>query len=145
MPYRFPPRREPRILAVAVVVRGLAFVVVDPWVIRGSGRIHCREPSRTAALLRLVRREKPTAVVAAGPALARAAERIARECGIAAVRRPDEEIPVDIAQELFPELPLFAPGDLSPLAALAISAVLHVTPHPRRYAHSRHHASPREP
>ena len=143
MPIRHPPRREPRILAVGTIPNGLAFTVVDPWIIRGSGRLRCREPSRRSAILRLVRREKPTALVTADVALVVPASSVADRCGIAMIEKRPPRIPVPIAKDLYPELPLFAPGRLSRLAALGISAVLNLSPSSRTYAHSRHHPTQR--
>jgi hypothetical protein len=133
------------VLAIGTIPNGLLFTVIDPWVIRGSGRLRCREPSRAAAVMRLVRREKPTAVVTSHPALVEAARIVADKCGIAMVSKRPSRIPVAIAKDLYPELPLFAPGQLSRLAALGISVVLNRNPSPRTYAHSRHHRPQRRP
>jgi hypothetical protein len=144
MPIRFPPRREPRILSVATIQNGLIFTVVDPWVIRGSGRLRCREPSYRSAMIRLVRREKPTAIVTNDVALTEAARTVASHCGIAMITKRPPRIPVSIAKDLYPELPLFAPGRLSRLAALGISAVLNRTTSHRTYANTRHNATQRQ-
>ena len=56
MPIRYPPRREPRVLALATIPAGLVFAVVDPWVVRGTGQASCGRRTRSAAILRLVRR-----------------------------------------------------------------------------------------
>ena len=145
MPIRHPPRREPRILALGTIPNGLSFTVIDPWIIRGSGRLRCREPSRRSAILRLVRREKPTALVTTDATLVAPAQSAADKCGIAMIAKRPPRIPVAIAKDLYPELPLFAPGGLSRLAALGISAVLNLSPSSRTYAHSRHHATQRRP
>jgi hypothetical protein len=141
MPIRYPPRREPRVLAVAVIPTGLAFAVVDPWIVRSTGRTRCRRHTRRAAILRLVRREKPTAITTADAALIEHITKIAKHCGIAVIKKRVPKMPVAIASDLYPELPLFAPGKLGRLAALAISAVLHVTPQSRLYANTRHNAA----
>lgn len=143
MPIRHPPRREPRVLAVGLIPHGLAFAVIDPWVIRSSGRMRCREPSRGAAILRLIRREKPTSIIVSDSSLAPLAEHGAKACGIGFVQKRPMRIPTPIAKELYPELPLFAPGHLSRIAALGISTVLHRNPIARKYAHSRHHSTQR--
>lgn len=141
MSTRHPPRKEPRILSVGTVPHGLIFAVIDPWVIRSTGRTYCREPSRAAAILRLIRREKPTAVVVGDPELSERARVSAEKCGIGFVSSRPPRIPSPIARELYPELPLFAPGHLGRIAALGISAVLHQNPIARKYAHSRHHST----
>lgn len=136
MPIRYPPRREPRVLAIARSPTGLAFAVADPWVIRGSGFAPCSRRSEMAAIRRMVRREKPTALASPDhrfPAL----RRLAREFGIPFVRAPVPELPVPIASELYPELPLLAPEVLGRLAALAVSHVLHSSVPPRTYAACR--------
>lgn len=143
MPFRYPPRKEPRVLAVGKIRNGLAFTVIDPWVIRGSGRMHCREPSHRAAILRLVRREKPTMVVTSDADLVEPSQVVAKTCGITIVTKRPPHIPIAIATDLYPDLPLFAPGRLSRLAALGISAVLNLSPSPRTYAHSRHNPAQR--
>ncbi len=145
MPIRYPPRREPRVLAVKIIPTGLAFAVVDPWMIRSSGRTRCRRHTRYSAILRIARREKPTAITTADTTLIEIISRVAKRCGIAVIKKHVPRLPVAIATDLFPELPLFAPGKLGRLAALAISAVLHVTPQSRLYAPTRHNAAQRRP
>ena len=143
MPIRYPPRREPRVLAVKVIPTGLAFAVVDPWMIRSSGRTHCRSHTRLSAVLRIVRREKPTAITTSDTGIVETIGRVAAHCGIAVIKKRVPKIPVSIASDLYPELLLFAPGRLGRLAALAISAVLHVTPQSRTYAPTRHNTAQR--
>lgn len=137
MPIRYPPRREPRILAVARSPNGLAFAIADPWVIRGSGHADCSRRSEASAVRRIIRREKPTAVVSTDIDLLPAVQRAAETTSIPWLRSQVPKVPVVIASELYPELPLLAPGDLGPLAALAISYVLHSTIPPRSYAACR--------
>jgi len=143
MPIRHPPRKEPRVLSVGIVPHGLIFAVIDPWVIRSTGRTRCREPARPAAILRLVRREKPTAIVVGNSELVGAAQAAAEKSGIGFVTKQPPRIPSPIAKELYPELPLFAPGHLSRVAALGISAVLHRNPIARKYVHTRHNSAER--
>ncbi len=143
MPIRYPPRREPRVLAVGMISTGLAFAVVDPWVVRSTGRTRCRHRTRRAAILRLVRREKPTAIATANTPIIKIVEQVAMRCGIAVIEKRVPRLPVSIATDMFPELPLFAPGKLGRLAAMAISAVLHITPQSRHYAAARHNTAQR--
>jgi hypothetical protein len=138
MTIRYPPRREPRVLAVGSSPFGLDFAAADPWVVRSAGHGTCRPRSRVAALARLVRREKPTALIGAGPGLRRTLRHVGRAQGIPVVTDPVPHLPRAIATELYPELPLLAPGRLGRLAATAISAVLHAHIPPRRYEPRRH-------
>ena len=94
-------------------------------------------------MLRLIRREKPTAIVVSNPELSELARKTAEKCGVGFIAKRPPRIPSPIARELYPELPLFAPGHLSRIAALGISAVLHRNPIARKYAHSRHHPAER--
>ncbi len=130
-------------LAVATIPTGLAFAVVDPWVVRSTGRARCQRETRSAAILRLIRREKPTAITTAESSLVDPLTEAAKRCGIPFIKKRIPKLPVAIASELYPELPLFAPGRLGRLAALAISAVLNRTPSPRTYANTRHNPSER--
>jgi hypothetical protein len=145
MPIRYPPRREPRILAVDLANNGLAFVSVDPWVIRSAGRIGCRARSRSAALSRLIRREKPTAVATPSAALAPFLRRAARRLELPAVEDPLPALLPSVATDLYPELPVLAPDSaLARLSAFAISAVLNARVPSRTYVTPRrHHAAPR--
>lgn len=130
-------------LAVATIPTGLAFAVVDPWVVRSTGQARCRRRTRRAAILRLVRREKPTALTTADTSLLEIGSQVATHCGIAFLKERVPKLPVAIASELYPELPLFAPGRLGRLAALGISAVLNRNPSPRTYAATRHNSTER--
>jgi hypothetical protein len=144
---RLPPRREPRVLAVSRSPTGLRFAVADPWELRTAGAIDCRDASLGPALLRIVRREKPTLLVLGdGPSnalLRRPAARVALWARIALVTQGLPLLPLPIAQDMYAELPLRAPSpDLARVASLAISAVLYAErPVPSRHYAPRH--SPR--
>jgi hypothetical protein len=144
---RLPPRREPRVLAVSRSPTGLRFAVADPWELRVANAIDCREASLGPALLRIARREKPTLlVVGDGPhdaALQRAAARVALWARISILTQALPALPLVIAQDMYPELPLRAPSpELARIAALAMSAVLYAEcPVPSRHYAPRH--SPR--
>lgn len=135
---RFPPRREPRILALARSFNGVHYAVADPWELRSSGTLRYRRRSRRAALVRLVRREKPTALATRDDTLRPALLRVSSVAHIDMVRQSVPTIPPTVAVELYPELPLRAPTPaLASVARLAIAAVLHADTHPRRYAPRR--------
>jgi len=139
-----PPRREPRILAVASSKHGIAWAVADPWELRGSGTTPCRCRSRRLAIVRLLRREKPTAIVTEDRAIRRLVARIARLSRLAIVGEALPELAEQIAGELYPELRLRAPTRiLARLALLAIRAALHSEPKPRTYAHRKPDAQAR--
>lgn len=130
---RLPPRREPRVLAVTRSPTGFRFAVADPWELRSSGSVHCREASLGPGLLRTARREKPTLlVVGQGPAdaaLRRPAARVALRIQIAIATQALPQLPIAIAQDLYPELALRAPSpELARIAATAVSAVLYAEP-----------------
>jgi len=137
MTIRYPPRREPRVLAIASTASGLAFATADPWVVRGAGGLACRPGARLAAIARLARREKPTALIAANAAARRPIRRVGRTQGVPVLTEALPVLPAVIARELYPELPLLAPNRLAPIAAVAIAAVLHAPIPPRRYAPRR--------
>jgi hypothetical protein len=144
MSIRYPPRREPRVLAVEPAPTGLAFVSVDPWGIRSAGRTSCRARSRSAALSRLIRREKPTAVATPSATLGPCLRRAARGLELPVVEGPLPPLEPSVAVDLYPELPVLAPGSaLGRLAPFAISAVLNARVPSRRYAPRRHHAAQR--
>jgi hypothetical protein len=138
MPTRFPPRREPRVLAVARTDTRLFWAVVDPYELRGTGELECSERAESRMLRRLIRREKPTVITTADGRLAEKAERIARGSLVPFVAPPAAHRPRRVDAELYRELPLFAPRrGLARVAALAIATVLQ-SPIPRRpYAKSR--------
>lgn len=150
---RLPPRREPRVLAVARTPAGLHYATADPWELRSSGSLSCREVSIAPALLRIARREKPTLLTVADANLLRAAARVALHLRIALVTQDIPRLPLAIAQDLYPELPMRAPTPpLARLAALAISTVLYCEPpcpsrryapkpHPRQSPHARRYGA----
>lgn len=133
MPSLYPPRREPRVLAVSVLPGLIAYAVADPWEIRASGEVPCPSRSRFAAILRLVRREKPTMVVARGPVPAPALRRAARIAGVPVIRERPPPLPVPVGRDLYPELATLVAPKFHPLATLAIAAVLHAPHLPRSY------------
>lgn len=138
MPLRFPPRREPRVLALVRVDRGFHYATADPWELRGTGSVDCEARALAPSIARLVRREKPTIAVTRSPALREPMRRACRRYGIAvgAVRHPG--VPLPIARDLYPELPLRAPTpSLEVAGALAIAAVLYAKNTHRHYAPRR--------
>ena len=138
MPTRLPPRREPRVLAVARSRKGFHYAAADPWELRGTGAIACHDRALTPAVTRLARREKPTLLVTESPSLRIPVRRVAKHLTIAAGggRLP---IPArSIAEELYPELPMRAATPaLSRVATLAIAAVLYAQAPSRKYAPRR--------
>jgi hypothetical protein len=138
MTVRHPPRREPRVLAVSLAPTGLHFACADPWVVRSAGPIRGTIRSRTAALLRVARREKPTALFSTDASLELQIKSVARITGAVVIAGPLPHLPVHVARDLYLDLNLVAPGSLGPIAALAISAVLHGTVPSRTYANHRH-------
>ena len=79
-----------------------------------------------AALRRLIRREKPTALVASDPGLREKLVRAARRDGPGVVLHAPAMPPAASPRELYPELPLFAPrAAWERVARLAIAVVLH--------------------
>ncbi len=143
MTIRYPPRREPRVLAIGQARTGLAFATADPWVVRSAGHIDCGPRSRLSALVRLIRREKPTALIPANASLRRTLRRVGRAQGIPVLTEPLPHLPRAVASELYPELPLMAPGHLSHLASIAVSAILSARVPPRTYVPRRHHTPAR--
>lgn len=132
MPCSYPPRREPRILAIVPCRGGIAWVVVDPWEIRGAGT--ARTQSRQATVRRLMRREKPSALVTSAASLHRI---LARGGGrmdptLLAPRSPN--IPPEIARDLYPEFDLYATTPSVRLAAsLAITTCIYAPIPTRSY------------
>jgi hypothetical protein len=144
MPTRLPPRKEPRVLALARSAGGLLFASADPWEVRGTGEIKCTERSEKLMVRRLLRREKPTAVTTADKSLAEKAEDAARSTRIPFVSAPSALPPRLIAAELYPELRLFAPRrELERVATLAIATVLHSSTPRRSYAPRCNRTTPR--
>jgi hypothetical protein len=135
---RLPPRREPRALTLIRSPSGFHYATADPWELRSAGSITCRDRALAASVARIVRREKPTVLVARGDGLAGPAKRAARRHGLAVVGADLPTLRRDVAQEMYPELPLRAPSrELERAAILAIAAVLYADTPPRRYAPTR--------
>lgn len=136
-----PPRREPRVLAIARNPRGLAWACVDPWDLRGAGLLLGPRRAEPTALRFLVRREKPTAIVAGSPAAHARCSRLARRLRIPLVPAPSKMPPPATVRALYPALRLVAPRlELRQVALLAIAAVLHSEIPSRPYAPRRHRA-----
>ena len=122
-------------LAVASAERGIAWAVADPWEVRGGGSCRCRERSRLHALLRVVRREKPTAIVARDRRLRAVIAKTASLAKLPVIATVLPELAEAIARDLYPELRVRAPTKLLVhLALLAIRAVLHADIPSRSYA-----------
>ncbi|MFI5297584.1 MAG: hypothetical protein ACHREM_05750 [Polyangiales bacterium] len=130
-----PPRREPRVLALARSRGQLLWVVVDPYEVRAAGDVAVSAASVANTVCRLVRREKPTLVATPRLALALDIRRLVEARGLPLVSGRIPALPVDVATELFPELPLHCPSPrLARLAAYSIATTLHAPHQPRRYA-----------
>jgi len=133
-----PPRREPRVLAVARVPRGLTFAVIDPWTVRAAGTCFIARGTEHWSLRRLIRRERPTACASSSPELLAALRLATRGTGVGIVTGALPTLPVPVAAELFPELELHAPTRAQKrVAVLAIAAVLHGNIPTRPYATAR--------
>ncbi len=133
-------------LAVVHARDGLLFATVDPWEIRSVGEVNPRPGSQVLPLRRLVRREKPTAIVAGTPRLAQTFGRAARVVGVPVLRPPPSAISGPWARALYPELPIYAPTRaLEGVARLAIAAVLHSPIPARTYAVTRRRRTPAHP
>lgn len=143
MPIYHPPRREPRVLAVAIAANEIAWVVADPYMIRGAGRAAGELRSRPATLQRLVRREKPTLLVVGSEALAGLVTRVARRNGVPLAAGRPPRLSRSIACDLYPEIRTLAPGRLESLAVRAVAAVLYADTPSRRYATRRNRTLPR--
>ena len=125
-------------LALTKGRRGLLFAAVDPWEIRSTGGVRPRPGSHVLPLRRLIRREKPSAIVAATPRLREALARAARVVGVPVVGAAPYAVSSRWARALYPELALFAPTRaLESVARLAIALVLHSPNSSRRYAACR--------
>lgn len=136
MPIHRPPRREPRVLALARSRSGVLFASVDPWEIRSTGRVAASSTGLGRVVARLVRQEKPSAITTASRVLER---RLAEAKTIAIpVVRPAERISPEIAAELYPDLARMAPGRThARLCQLAVALVLEGNLPTRPYAHRR--------
>ncbi len=130
-----PPRREPRVLALSLSRHTLLWAVTDPFEIRSAGSTFVRKRTVADTVHRLVKREKPTVIVATTRELADALAVVAEELGLAIVTGAYPRLPVAVATDLYPELPLHCPTPrLARLATYALSMILHAPEHPRRYA-----------
>ncbi len=143
MPIYHPPRREPRVLALAIAGDEIAWAVADPYMIRGAGRAAGQLRSRPAMVQRLVRREKPTLLVVGSEALAGVVARVARRTGVPVAAGRPPRLSRSIACDLYPELRALAPGRLESLAVRAVAAVLYADTPSRRYAPRRNRPLPR--
>jgi hypothetical protein len=93
-------------------------------------------------MARLVRREKPTLVLARGDSIHGPMQRACRRNDVTVVRDVLPTLPPPIARDLYPELPMRAPTPaLEFVATLAISAVLYAKNSPRHYAPRRKHSA----
>lgn len=137
MTIQTPPRREPRVLAVAACRFGLRFAVVDPWEIRSAGFTRCSQSGRADAVRRLACREKPTAL-ASTTRIRSALREVSKRHRLGVVSIDLPTLPLAIASDLYPELPLVAPAKTTQQVAVrAIAAVLHAHIPPRQYATHR--------
>lgn len=138
MTTRYPPRREPRVLALIPAPYVTRWAVADPWEIRGAGCTRSFNLPRATLLARLVRREHPTVIVVPRASIPRF-RAAARMLGVAIVPASFPKLPARIAADLYPEFWLHAPSRPLRQAVLqAASAVLHGQFPPRHYATSRH-------
>ena len=129
-------------LALYSNTRSLLWAVVDPWEIRGTGRLRPRPRSRTLALRLLIRREKATVLVALGQHLPEVLQKAAGRQGPGVVIHIPRLPPSAIARDLYPELPMYAPTPaLEIVTRLAIAVVLHSPVPTRPYAPRRHRAA----
>jgi hypothetical protein len=135
MPTRLPPRREPRALALIRAPTGLTYAVADPWELRAAGSLTCRARALSAAVARVIRREKPTLLVAQGDPVSSATRSAARRLKVPLVDGNLPRLPPAIARDLYPEIRLRAPSrSLRRAAVLAIAAVLYAETPSRKYA-----------
>jgi hypothetical protein len=135
---RLPPRREPRVLAFRSSSYGFHYACADPWELRAVRSIRCRALSLGPAILRVIRREKPTLCVTKDPALKGIVDRAARRAGIPSGEPGRPTLPTAIARDLSPDLSLRAPTHaLSAVAAVALSSVLYAETPIRHYAACR--------
>ena len=145
MTLRYPPRREPRVLAIAPDSRRLLWAVADPWEIRGAGRLRCSYRAQASAIIRLARRERPTVIVAPRRSFNRLSFALG-DIGVPFLPASFPIAPEPIAAELFPEIALHATTRaLRKVAVEAISAVLHGQFPSRNYAASRNKTILRRP
>lgn len=130
-------RREPRVLALALARHSLLCVVADPFEIRSAGSTPIRRRTLAEVVRRLVKREKPTVLVAQTPELTGFVAPVAEELGLGIATGTYPRLPVSVATDLYPELPFHCPTPrLARLATFALSMLLHAPDHPRKYAKS---------
>lgn len=130
-----PPRREPRLAAIALRERKLVWVVCDPFEIRSAGELPITRRALRDAIHRLVKREKPTVIASPDHALGEELTPMFRRLGLSIVAGRFPPLPVPVASELYPELPIHCPTRaLAKLATVALSAMLHAPRQPRHYA-----------
>ncbi len=138
MPTLRPPRREPRVLALSAFAGGIRWAVADPWEVRGAGTVHASRITRSLAIRKLIRREKPTMLVSVSKSLAPLVARLGRELGLPGVVDSPPRLEPSIAGELYPELPMRAPTPrLAEIATAAVSVVLHADVSKREYENCR--------
>lgn len=130
-----PPRREPRALALLTAPHGIAFAVCDPSDLRSVGIQFCRSSSHELAVLRLIRREKPTVIASPSAKLRRAAKAAASSLTIPVVRGPGELPPTDAVRDQLRQFDLQAPTPvLRRAACLAFATALTILETHRTYA-----------
>ena len=133
MPCRHAPRREPRVLALALDSRGIRFAVVDLFEVRATGELKTNRSHVALELRRLLAREKPTAIVATTPRGLRLAQ-YAR-LRIPLLQLPPRRRSGRALLALYPEASLFGPTRrMQALLATAITALLYAPKISRRYA-----------
>jgi hypothetical protein len=142
---RHVPRREPRVLALHITASSLAFVVLDLVEMRSSGDDTATARSLRLALRRLIRRERPTAVVASG----RGAERHLRAVvgdRVPVLVPPRKPLPFAVVRDVYREAVAFAPSvRLRRLASVATTTLARSTFPSRRYAKARRPRTPLRP
>jgi hypothetical protein len=131
-----PPRREPRVLAIARISDAILWAVVDPFEVRSTGTTPITtERAIPRAVRRLVKCTKPTVIATLDHDLAKTITSTARRLGLPLVADRFPSLPAAIAADLFPEFPTQCPTKpLARLATHAIAVVLHAPIHPRKYA-----------
>jgi hypothetical protein len=135
------PRREPRVLALNITGARLAFVVSDLLEMRSSGDDAATARSLRLTLRRLIRRERPTAIVASGSG----ARHLRAVTGglIPVVAPPRNPLPFSVVGDVYPEAFAFAPTlRLRRLASYAVTTLARSTFPSRRYAKSRRPRTP---
>lgn len=124
---------------------GITFAVADAWEVRSAAETRCQEVSLGPSILRIARREKPTALVVADRSLLRPATHAGIRLRVPLVTQDLPRLPLKIACDMYPELPMRAPTlRLAQAASLAIATVLYAQAPSRHYA-PRHPAPHRHP